>query len=95
MAIRKNIALASPIIRNAFENVTGFALDYLYIHDDYITVFLLPSGGPTINIYPSDAVGVVAGKGTIILTPQQSLKIAAFIQAIEDACKANLELPQA
>jgi hypothetical protein len=91
LTIKRSMTLAAPITRDAFSSLTGFSLDYLYINDSHVSAYLQPSGVGPVAIYPAGAEGVTPGKGVILLTPTQTLKLTNFITAIEEACKNNLE----
>jgi hypothetical protein len=92
MAIKRKMTLASPVVKGSFETITGFGVNYIYVGDDTLTVFLNPQGMPSIT-FNMDGSGAVVSKGNVLLNPTQTTKVTNFIQAIEDACKANLELP--
>lgn len=97
MAIKRKITLAAPISLNEYQSLSAFKVKYIYIDEDNLTVHFDPEIGRVVDIYPEGAVDqsgfpLTTAKGRIVLGTTQTTKVSNFIQAIEDACKANLEL---
>ncbi len=97
MSLKRRMTLAAPLVdADGFTDLRSFELDYLYVQSDRLDARLRPSGAGATAIYPAGSVDVngaliVASKNTIILNAAQTTKVQNFIQAIEDAIKANLD----
>ncbi len=93
MPLKRKMNLAAPVIQaDGLRSLIAFDINYIYVHPDSLTVHMNPPGTEPICIHLSGS-GVSESKGHVALNATQSTKVSNFIQAIEDACKANLELP--
>lgn len=98
MALKRKMTLATPILDSdgLGNHISNFKLNYLYINEDGITAYLAPDKIAPVQFYPPGTVNqfgdpVVAGRGVVVLTAAQALKVQNFIQVLEDAAKANLD----
>lgn len=90
--IKDQIMLSAPKELPPFNRILGFEIDYIYVNRDRLTVHLIPDKAGTVNIFLDTAPPeFVDGPRQIRLNTTQSAKVTNFIQAIQTACKNNLE----
>jgi len=90
--IKQKITLAAPRVEGDMLRAK-FEIDYLYVNDDQLTVYLKPGGLiMTVALDTSDP-GLVDSPTCIRLNPTQSAKVSGFISALENALKSKLEEP--